>query len=204
MPAVDDIRRRELHRLQREQVLRGVAAAIAEKGYSAVTISDIAAAARASRTTVYAHFPDKDSALLALHEETTERVSAALEEARLRLAADADWSVRLRALVAAFLDPVSEMSAGERASLLEVASAGPLGRRARRRRLEELAGLVRELSADLAEGTDEIQPLSAPLALAFVAAAYELVERAAEDGPDAIRALAPTIVELVARLTRAA
>ncbi len=54
---------------QRQQVLRGVADAIAVKGYSATTIADIARAARASRTTVYAQFPDKDSALIALHQE---------------------------------------------------------------------------------------------------------------------------------------
>ena len=66
---------------QREQVLRGVAEAIAAKGYSATTISDIAKAARASRTTVYAQFPDKDSALIALHQEFGARVVAAVVEA---------------------------------------------------------------------------------------------------------------------------
>src|SRR5690349_1142472 len=61
---------------QRAQILEGVAEAIAVKGYSATTIADIARFGRASRTTVYAQFPDKDSALVALHQDFGARVVA--------------------------------------------------------------------------------------------------------------------------------
>ncbi len=135
---------------QREQVLRGVADAIAAKGYSATTISDIAKAARASRTTVYAQFPDKDSALIALHQEFGARVVAAVVEAHR--VADGDWRERLTAMVGAYVDAMASASAGERASLLEVASIGPAGRASRQAGQDRFAAVVVEISGELADG----------------------------------------------------
>jgi hypothetical protein len=110
---------------------------------------------------------------------------------------------KVRSLVAALVEALVSASPGERASLLEVASAGPEGRRTRRRRLEQLAAMVQEISGELAGGAPDLEPLSASRALGFVAAVYELVERAADDGgPDAIRGLTPMIVELLERLSR--
>ena len=181
---------------QREQVLSGVAAAIAAKGYSATTISDIAKAARASRTTVYAQFPDKDSALIALHQEFGARVVAEVLEAHR--AATGDWHARLQAMVGAYVEAMASASDGERASLLEVASIGPAGRESRRAGQDRFAAVVVDISTELAEAFDELRPLSPPLALGAVAAINELALRAGS--PDDIRALAPVAVELLQRL----
>lgn len=170
-----------------------MAEAIAAKGYAATTISDIARHARASRTTVYAQFPDKDSALIALHQEFGERVVAAVRAAHAR--AIGDWRTRLITMVGAYVEAMATASPGERASLLEVASIGPAGRASRRAGLDRFAEAVLDISADLAAEFDELRPLSPEFALAAVAAINELTLRA-ED----IRAVAPVAVALLERL----
>lgn len=181
---------------QRHQVLRGVADAIAAKGYSATTIADIAKAARASRTTVYAQFPDKDSALIALHQEFGARVVEAVLAAHR--AATGGWRERLATMVGAYVEAMASASDGERASLLEVASIGPAGRASRAAGQDRFAAVVVDISADLAAAFDELRPLPAPLALAAVAAINELALRAGS--PDDIRALAPVAADFLERL----
>ncbi|MDA0181539.1 TetR/AcrR family transcriptional regulator [Solirubrobacter phytolaccae] len=178
---------------QRQQVLRGVADAIAAKGYSATTIADIAKAARASRTTVYAQFPDKDSALIALHQEFGARVVEAVLDAHR--AADGAWRDRLAAMVGAYVEALASASDGERASLLEVASIGPAGRASRQDGQDRFAAVVVEISIELAAQFPELRPLSPPLALGAVAAINELALRA-----DDIRAVAPVATDFLERL----
>jgi AcrR family transcriptional regulator len=48
-----------------DRILRALAAVVAEKGYPAMTIGDIAAKASISLSTFYAHFADKEEAMLA-------------------------------------------------------------------------------------------------------------------------------------------
>src|SRR3954462_3818624 len=66
-PAVDDGHRRG-------RILRALAVSMAEKGYQATTIADIARAGRVSKTVVYAHFRDKEHCLLELYSRATDRV----------------------------------------------------------------------------------------------------------------------------------
>lgn len=50
---------------QAERILRALAAVVAEKGYPAMTVGDIAGQASISLSTFYAHFADKEEAMLA-------------------------------------------------------------------------------------------------------------------------------------------
>jgi AcrR family transcriptional regulator len=59
-PGIDDAHRRG-------RILWALADCMAVKGYQATTISDIARAARVSKTVVYAHFRDKEECLLELY-----------------------------------------------------------------------------------------------------------------------------------------
>ena len=58
----------------RARLTEGLAAAIAEKGYAAVTIADVVRVARVSKRTFYEHFADKEACFLALYAETTEEL----------------------------------------------------------------------------------------------------------------------------------
>jgi len=50
---------------QAERILRALASVVAEKGYPAMTVGDIASRASISLSTFYAHFADKEEAMLA-------------------------------------------------------------------------------------------------------------------------------------------
>ena len=58
----------EVARNQRERILHATAIVAAQKGYNATTVADITAAAMLDRRVFYSHFPDKQQALLTLHE----------------------------------------------------------------------------------------------------------------------------------------
>jgi AcrR family transcriptional regulator len=58
----------EIARHQRERIVYATCEVAAEKGYAAVTIADITAAARVDRRVFYAHFRHKQEAFLAAHE----------------------------------------------------------------------------------------------------------------------------------------
>src|SRR3954466_15653806 len=89
-PAIDDGQRRG-------RILRALATSMAEKGYQATPISDIARAGRVSETIVYAHFRDKEGCLLELDTRSTdhvlETVRRAQDEARQ---SGLPWRERLR------------------------------------------------------------------------------------------------------------
>src|SRR3954468_24543470 len=93
---------------RRARILLALATCMAQKGYRATTISDIARVGRVSKTVVYAHFRDKEECLLELVSRATDKVI----EAIIRAQDDAErrelpWRERLRATVAALLDALA-------------------------------------------------------------------------------------------------
>ncbi|MFY0408766.1 TetR/AcrR family transcriptional regulator [Solicola sp. PLA-1-18] len=74
----------EAHRAQvRERVFEAFAALVAERGYDAVTLADIASRAGVGRTSLYNHFADKESVVVAFATKETRRYVAELEAALL-------------------------------------------------------------------------------------------------------------------------
>ncbi|MEV4422774.1 TetR family transcriptional regulator [Patulibacter sp. NPDC049589] len=184
----------------RSRILAGLATALAEKGYAATTIADIAAAARVSRTTVYEQFAEKDLALIGLYSDLADRILDRLASGLLAQDTAVDWRVRLDGLIRVYLEAMADASAGERLSLLEIASAGPRARLVRREVLDRYSVGVSWLSQVFADADPTARTLGPTLSLAIVGAINELVLRAAEDGPDAVRALRGDTSEMIARL----
>jgi AcrR family transcriptional regulator len=96
------------HRLPREVVSRnqrlrlvvGVARAMAEYGYSRLTVEHVIAAAGVSRATFYQHFDNKQQAVLAAHDVVFERYLGAL----LRSCNGAgEWPLKIKAAIATTL-----------------------------------------------------------------------------------------------------
>jgi AcrR family transcriptional regulator len=70
------------HREQvRARLFAALASLMAESGFDAVSLADIAARAGVGRTAVYNHFPDKEALLLAFIEDETSSYVATLEAA---------------------------------------------------------------------------------------------------------------------------
>lgn len=68
------------HREQtRHKLFAALSTLMEERGFDAITLADIAAAAGVGRTAVYNHFPDKESLLVAFITDETEQYVATLE-----------------------------------------------------------------------------------------------------------------------------
>ncbi|AEE44419.1 TetR/AcrR family transcriptional regulator [Cellulomonas fimi] len=68
------------HREQtRSKLFAALSALMAERGFDAITLAEIAQAAGVGRTAVYNHFPDKESLLLGFITHETEQYTATLQ-----------------------------------------------------------------------------------------------------------------------------
>lgn len=198
-PAVADGQRRG-------RILRALASCMAEKGYQATTIADIAREARVSKTLLYAHFRDKEECLLELYSRATdhvlETVLRAQEQAR---AAGLPWRDRVRAVIGAYLEALAAGPAVAWAALVEVQAAGRSALSLRREVIDRYVDLVTAVAAELArEHPDEVRTVDRALMVAAVGGINELilarVERgAAELLPEDAEVAAAVVVGLLER-----
>jgi AcrR family transcriptional regulator len=81
---------------QAERILRALAAVVAEKGYQAMTVGDIASRASISLSTFYANFPDKEEAMLAAIDSGSAQMLATTLPAFRRAG---DWPQAVRSAI---------------------------------------------------------------------------------------------------------
>jgi AcrR family transcriptional regulator len=176
-PWVDDAQRRG-------RILWALATSMADKGYQATTIADIARAGRVSKTVVYAHFRDKEHCLLELYSRATDRVLETVREAQAAaLAAGLPWRDRLHAAVAAYLDALAAGPAVAWAALVEVQAAGRSALSLRRDVVDRYVDVISDLAADLAaQHPDEVRHVPRGLVLAAVGGINELMLARVERG----------------------
>lgn len=196
---------------------------VAERGYAAVTVADVVAAARVSKRTFYQHFADREDCFLAAYVAAAERPLTRIAEA-VAPVVDAgpgtpppDLAGEVDAATRAYLAALAEQPALTRTLLTEISGLGPRGWRVRRevlnRFVDQLSALVALGAARWAAeqgasapGLSGLQGLPRPTAVALVGGINELVLDAVEDGRgDRLGELAPTVTGLVlAVLDRAA
>jgi AcrR family transcriptional regulator len=107
---------------QRERLIAGLATAVAEKGYRAVTITDITKAARVSRRVFYENFEGKDECFLAVFEVVVGHIRELATEAA---ASAAEWPEQAIAAARAVLDFFAAEPDLARLCLVESQAAGP-------------------------------------------------------------------------------
>lgn len=107
---------------QRERLIAGLATAVAEKGYRAVTITDITKQARVSRRVFYANFEGKEECFLAAFEVVVEHIRVLAAET---IAAIDDWPQRAIAAARTLLAFFAEEPDLARLCLVESQAAGP-------------------------------------------------------------------------------
>src|SRR4051812_22441792 len=176
-PAVQDAPRRG-------RILWALAHCMAEKGYQATTIADIARAGRVSKTVVYAHFRDKEHCLLELYTRANDNVLATVRQAQEDArAAGVPWRERLRAGIGAYLEALAAGPAVAWAALVEVQAAGRPALALRRAVIDRYVGLISEVAAELAlQHPDEVRPVGRELVLAAVGGINELILARVERG----------------------
>ena len=179
-PAVEDAPRRG-------RILWALASCMSEKGFQATTISDIARAARVSKTVVYAHFRDKEQCLLELYTRSTDHVLETVrrtqDEAR---AAGLPWRERLRSVVRAYLAALAGGPEVAWAALVEVQAAGRPALALRRAVIDRYVDLITTTAAELAEQQpDEVRSVPRELVVAAVGGINELILARVERGATA-------------------
>lgn len=183
----------------RDRVLLGLAAAIADKGFAATTIADIARQARVSKRTFYEVFAGKEAAFLALYETASDGVIAAVQEAATEV--EGDWRGLVRRAVLTFFSVLQAQPALTRAHFLEIYSLGEQGLAARRRVLDRYAEAMRPLLARRLPERLAEQALRPAQLTALVGGISELALRAVEEGrADRLIELGDEAVDFVLRL----
>jgi AcrR family transcriptional regulator len=111
---------------QRDRMLRAMVAAAADRGYAEVTVADVVAAARVSRTSFYAQFADRDDCLFAATAEGRRLMFAAVADAVHAVPGDDDVMV-LRAGLRAYLGFLAAEPAFAAVFYLELPAVGRRG-----------------------------------------------------------------------------
>ena len=200
-PPLTAVQRADLDAHQRSQVLGGLAACIDRKGYGATTIADIAAAARTSKSTVYAHFSDKEAVFLALYSTASDNVLAVIDEADGEArAAGLGWRERLEAIVGAYLTAMAGGAALTRCLLIEVQAVSPRALRLRRDVLDRYVRLFARITREITRGRPELRAPSPALLLGALGGINEHMLRAVEDGPPRLRGVTADATDLLERI----
>jgi AcrR family transcriptional regulator len=130
----------QVRHAQRGQLVHAITDAVMRRGYAEVTVADVVAAARVSRTSFYAQFADREDCLLAAatdaHRAWFARISAAVEV----LAPAADEVAVLRAGLRAYLGYLGEQPAAAVLLHRELVASG-------RRGADRVADARRKLAA---------------------------------------------------------
>ena len=107
---------------QRERLIAGLASAVAEKGYRAVTITDITKQARVSRRVFYENFEDKEECFLAAFEVVVGHIRELATAAAIPFD---DWPRQALAAAAAVLRFFAEEPSLAKLCLVESQAASP-------------------------------------------------------------------------------
>ncbi len=153
---------------------------LAERGYAAVTIGDLAARAGVSRAAFYEHFADKQACLLAAYDHFAVMVAAAIA---LPPEHDAPWSALIDATLDGYLGVLERDLTAARAFLVEMDAAGPEARARRREAMHAFAALIAERHAMIRAQDPTLAPLPHAAYLALVLGVREVVHDALDSDP---------------------
>ncbi|HSR93732.1 MAG TPA: TetR/AcrR family transcriptional regulator [Solirubrobacterales bacterium] len=134
---------------QRERLIAGLAAAVAEKGYAAVTLTDIVKGAKVSRRVFYANFESKEQCFLAAFEVVVAHLRELVAEAVEGVAGWPQRAIAATRAVLAFLAAEPDLA---RLCLVESRAAGPAVAARFNQAVGEMTPLLRQGRAERPEG----------------------------------------------------
>ncbi|HEX6456342.1 MAG TPA: TetR/AcrR family transcriptional regulator [Solirubrobacterales bacterium] len=176
---------------QRERIVAGLAAVVAERGYNAATIGQIAKAARVSKRAFYEQFESKEECFLAAFEIVLSHLRGLIEE---EIEPIPDWPHRVVAGLRALLAFLAENPDLARLCLVDSVAAGfVVGERFR----EQVNGFVTLLEPGRAERANP-RPLPDSTEEALVGALVSMLSRSLAFGDAAsLPGLLPDFAEFV-------
>src|SRR3984957_19373295 len=114
-----------VHASQRERLLKAAVAAVAQKGYAAVTVADIVRRAKVSRAAFYLHFRSREDCFFAATRRGGQRLYGRVIEAARAVPDDAPDEEALRTGCRAYLCFLADEPAFARVFFIDMPAAGP-------------------------------------------------------------------------------
>jgi AcrR family transcriptional regulator len=179
---------------QRRRILAATAELTAERGYQETTMEEIVRRAKVGYATFYKHYPDKETAFLALLDAATDRTVSRVEDAYRR--EEGPWVDRVGAALGALFEDVAAHPAPARAVLVEALAAGPESAAKHEAALKQLAPLLRPGREFNPRRAELPESLEETLAGGIV---WVLGQRLINDEAGELRGLLPETLEFVLR-----
>ncbi len=134
---------------QRERLIAGLAEAVAEKGYAAVTLTDIVKHAKVSRRVFYANFESKEQCFLAAFEVVVDHLRELVGEAVVEIDGWPQQAIAATRAVLTFLASAPDLA---RLCLVESRGGGPAVMARFNEAVGEIVPLLRRGRAERPEG----------------------------------------------------
>ena len=190
---------------QRARMLDAVTRAVAEKGYSRVTVGDVVSDAGVSRRTFYEQFKDKEDCFLAAYATGTEALIADMVRASLTVGADADWREVLQVAIDSYVGGLAADPEFARTFLVDVLGAGPAAVQLRVKVYERFVEQYVILARRAAKEDPEIGEVPEVYLRALVGGIGELVQQhLLTKDAKTLPELAPILVQLVTAVIQGA
>jgi AcrR family transcriptional regulator len=173
-----------------ERIIRALASVVAEKGYQAMTVNDVASRASISLSTFYSHFADKEEAMIAAVDSGSAQMLATTLPAFRRAP---DWPHAVRGGLGAMLAFCAAEPDFAKLGAIEVYAAG---RRVLERRDEVIVGMEALLAPGYELNSDASPIAGEAIGGAIYALIYDQVRRGATQNLQELAPLA-TYVALV-------
>lgn len=177
---------------QRERLIAGIIAAVAENGYGETTIATIVKAAELSRKTFYEHFANKEECFAAAYEASFEY----LRKAIVAVEVDGDWGQLVRGRLERLLGLLSEES--DLASFFLVAPTSA-GNEIVERHHKTMRELVRALTKGAPAASAKSEPLETREQALAGGISRLIVLKLSAGEADQLPTLLPALTELVLR-----
>ena len=190
---------------QRARMLDAITRAVADKGYSRVTVGDVVGLAGVSRRTFYEQFKDKEDCFLAAYATGTEALIEDMVEASVALGTEAHWREVLGVAIDTYVGGLASDAAFARTFLLDVLGAGPAAVELRRQVYEQFVQQYVILARRAARQQPEIGEVPVVYLRALVGGIGELVqEHLLRKDAKSLPELAPVLVQLVTAVIQGA
>jgi AcrR family transcriptional regulator len=165
-----------------ERILRALASVVAEKGYPATTVTDVATRASISLSTFYAHFADKEEAMLAAADSGSSQMLATTLPAFRRAP---DWPHAVRGAFGAMFAFCAAEPEYTTLGAIDVYAAG-------RRALEQRDQVMQGMEALLVPGYER-NPEASPIAAEAIGGAiYSMIyDQVKRGGAGSMQEIAP-------------
>ncbi|HYB25343.1 MAG TPA: TetR/AcrR family transcriptional regulator [Solirubrobacteraceae bacterium] len=188
--------------ITRARIFDSMARAVSERGYAAVTVSDVVTGARISRRTFYEQFEDKEHCFLETYRTGCENGIAQIDTS-LRELENPDWRTRLSVSLETYLRILAAEPHFARVLLIDVLGAGSAALEARERVLGDYVEHYRGLGERARAEEPDLPAVPDAFVRGLVGGIAELVQHCLLESPatevsDRLRALHPTLLSFAA------